>query len=41
VPLFDAATASKSAALQIALFVGTLFAAIASANGCINDASRA
>ena len=27
--------------LQILLFVGTLFSTIASANGCINDASRA
>jgi ethanolamine permease len=41
VPLFDAASASHIAALQVALFIGTLFAAVASANGCINDASRA
>lgn len=41
VPLFDAASVVSSRTLQIALFVGTLCAAIASANGCINDASRA
>jgi ethanolamine permease len=41
VPLFDAASVSNNAVLQVALFVGTLFAAIASANGCINDAARA
>lgn len=41
VPLFDAASVGTNRILQIALFVGTLFAAVASANGCINDASRA
>ena len=40
-PLFDTARISGSAALTIILFVGTLFSAIASANGCINDAARA
>jgi ethanolamine permease len=41
VPLFDAASVGAGGALQVTLFIGTLFAAIASANGCINDASRA
>jgi ethanolamine permease len=40
-PLYDAASISGGRGLQAALFVGTLFAALASANGCINDASRA
>jgi ethanolamine permease len=40
-PLFDAARVSGSSFLHVTLFVGTLFSAIASANGCINDASRA
>ena len=40
-PLFDAARVSGSNFLHVALFVGTLFSAIASANGCINDAARA
>jgi ethanolamine permease len=40
-PLFDAARVSGSRFLHVALFIGTLFSAIASANGCINDASRA
>ena len=40
-PLFDAARVSGSTFLHVALFVGTLFSAIASANGCINDAARA
>jgi ethanolamine permease len=40
-PLYDTARASGSAVLTIILFVGTLFSAIASANGCINDAARA
>ncbi|MGD9741266.1 MAG: APC family permease [Dongiaceae bacterium] len=39
-PLYDAAKV-VSLPLQILLFVGTIFSAIASANGCINDASRA
>jgi len=39
-PLYDAAKVINLP-LQIVLFVGTLFSAIASANGCINDASRA
>lgn len=41
VPLFDASRMTGSLLLQIFLFVGTMFAATASANGCINDASRA
>ena len=40
-PLFDAARLTGSQALVIFLGVGTLFATLASANGCINDASRA
>jgi ethanolamine permease len=40
-PLYDAAHVTGSSFLTVTLFVGTLFSAIASANGCINDASRA
>ena len=40
-PLFDAARVTGSPVLIVILFVGTLFSAIASANGCINDAARA
>lgn len=40
-PLFDAARLSGSNALIWLLGIGTLFATLASANGCINDASRA
>lgn len=40
-PLYDAGTLLGSTRLQILLFIATAFAAIASANGCINDASRA
>ncbi len=40
-PLFDAARISGSSALVWLLGFGTLFATLASANGCINDASRA
>lgn len=40
-PLYDAALATGNAWLEVMLFVGTLCAAVASANGCINDASRA
>jgi ethanolamine permease len=41
VPLFDAARLSGSTFLMVILGIGTLFATLASANGCINDASRA
>lgn len=41
VPLYDTARMTGSTLLQIFLFIGTMFAAIASANGCINDAARA
>jgi len=41
VPLFDAARLSGSTGLMVLLGIGTLFATLASANGCINDASRA
>ncbi|MBB4065434.1 ethanolamine permease [Gellertiella hungarica] len=40
-PLFDTARLSGSDALVWLLGIGTLFATLASANGCINDASRA
>lgn len=40
-PLFDAAQVAGSGVLVILLLLGTLAATIASANGCINDASRA
>jgi ethanolamine permease len=40
-PLFDTARLSGSNALVWFLGFGTLFATLASANGCINDASRA
>ena len=40
-PLYDAARLVGRPELQVLLFIGTLFAAVASANGCINDASRA
>lgn len=40
-PMYDAATLLGSNQLQLMLFVATAFAAVASANGCINDASRA
>ncbi len=40
-PMYDAATLLGNPSLQLMLFVATAFAAIASANGCINDASRA
>ncbi|MDK1374048.1 MULTISPECIES: amino acid permease [unclassified Sinorhizobium] len=40
-PLFDAARVTGNTSLMVLLFVGTAFATLASANGCINDASRA
>ena len=40
-PLFDAARLSGSTFLLVLLGIGTLFSTLASANGCINDASRA
>jgi ethanolamine permease len=40
-PMYDASTLMGSTKLQLLLFIGTIFSAIASANGCINDASRA
>ncbi|HNB28309.1 MAG TPA: amino acid permease [Alphaproteobacteria bacterium] len=40
-PLYDSAKTSGSTFLHALLFVGTIFSAIASANGCINDAARA
>lgn len=40
-PLFDAARLTGSQPLLWLLGIGTLFATLASANGCINDASRA
>ncbi|MFD1883424.1 APC family permease [Paracoccus pacificus] len=41
VPLFDAARLTGSPLLMVLLGIGTMFATLASANGCINDASRA
>lgn len=40
-PLFDAARLTESMPLMVLLFIGTVFSTLASANGCINDASRA
>lgn len=40
-PLYDAAKLAGGGGLQAIMLIGTLFAALASANGCINDASRA
>lgn len=40
-PLYDAARATSSPTLIVILFIGTLLSAVASANGCINDAARA
>ena len=40
-PLFDAARLTDSKLLMVLLFIGTMFSTLASANGCINDASRA
>ena len=40
-PLFDAARLTDSPFLLTFLFIGTIFSTLASANGCINDASRA
>ena len=40
-PLFDAARLTNSTPLMALLFIGTIFSTLASANGCINDASRA
>ena len=40
-PLFDAARLMDSIPLMVLLFIGTIFSTLASANGCINDASRA
>jgi len=40
-PLYDAAVATGKLFVIIALFIGTLLACLASANGCISDASRA
>jgi len=40
-PLFDAARLTDSTVLMVLLFIGTMFSTLASANGCINDASRA
>jgi ethanolamine permease len=40
-PLFDVALVNGSGFLAVLLAVGTILATLASANGCINDASRA
>ena len=40
-PLYDAARVTGSGFLETLMFWGTVLAAVASANGCINDAARA
>jgi ethanolamine permease len=40
-PLYDAAVVTGSPTLKFLLFWGTVLSAVASANGCINDAARA
>jgi ethanolamine permease len=40
-PLFDAARVMGVSLLMVLLLSGTIFSTLASANGCINDASRA
>jgi len=40
-PLYEAAVATGKLYVVIAIFVGTVLSCLASANGCINDASRA
>ena len=40
-PLYDAARVTGSGALEFIMFWGTVLSAVASANGCINDAARA
>ena len=40
-PLYDTARVTGNDFLIVVLFIGTLLSAIASANGCINDAARA
>jgi ethanolamine permease len=40
-PLFDAALVTGTKYLAVLLAIGTILATLASANGCINDASRA
>ncbi|MFT5874591.1 MAG: ethanolamine permease [Clostridium sp.] len=40
-PLYDAALATKTPFVIYALFLGTILACLASANGCIADSSRA
>ncbi|TGR16231.1 APC family permease, partial [Mesorhizobium sp. M1C.F.Ca.ET.196.01.1.1] len=40
-PLWDAGKLSGSPLLENLLFIATLLSALASANGCINDAARA
>ncbi len=40
-PLFDAGKLTGSKTLEMMMFIATILAALASANGCINDAARA
>ncbi|MEM5781226.1 MAG: APC family permease, partial [Lawsonibacter sp.] len=40
-PLYEAALATGKLFVAVALFVGSILACLASANGCINDASHA
>jgi ethanolamine permease len=41
IPQYDAARAFGNPFVQVVMFIGTLFSAVASANGTINDAARA
>ncbi len=41
IPQYDAARVTGSNFIQVCMFIGTLFTALASANGTINDAARA
>ncbi|WP_407313547.1 APC family permease [Desulfosporosinus sp. SB140] len=40
-PLYEAALAARVPGIIVIMFIGTVLACMASANGCINDASRA
>lgn len=40
-PLYEAALSTKMSGVIVVMFIGTILACMASANGCINDASRA
>ncbi|AET67263.1 amino acid transporter [Desulfosporosinus orientis DSM 765] len=40
-PLYEAALSTNMSGVIVVMFIGTILACMASANGCINDASRA